>query len=282
MNFIAEFSPNQGELDKVDEVQRWVVNVDGLSTLYARGIGVILKSPEGDKLKYAARLQYQTTKNEAEYEALFKGLELAKSFGAESVIFQGDSQLIINQVNGMCEAKEDWMKKYLYKVKQFIKKFKETNFVQLSREENMEANALAKTASVVGAMDECDKVQYMSSIDLLKVQQIKGEENLMTLIVIYLKDGRLPDDKDETRKLRIRDAKYVLIDEVLYKRDFSQPYLRCLVLDESNYVLREDHEGACGNHSEARALVHKIVRAGYYWSTIQANAKAYVKVCDQC
>ena len=121
-NFIAEFSPNQSELDKLDEVQRWVVNVNGSSTLYAGGIGVILKSSEGDKLKYAAHLQYQTTKNEVEYEALFKGLELAKSFGAVSVIFQGDSQLIINQVNGMCEAKEDWMKKYLYKVKQLIKK----------------------------------------------------------------------------------------------------------------------------------------------------------------
>ncbi|XP_065617219.1 uncharacterized protein LOC136062282 [Quercus suber] len=108
-DFIAEFSPNQGELDEVDEVQRWVVNVDGLSTLYVGGIGVILKSPEGDKLKYVARLQYQTTNNEAEYEALLKVLELAKSLGAESVIVQGDSQLIINQVNGMCEAKEDRM-----------------------------------------------------------------------------------------------------------------------------------------------------------------------------
>ena len=77
----------------------------------------------------------------------------------------------------------------------------------------METDALAKAASVMGAMDKCDKVQYMSSINLLEVQQIKGEENLMTLIVVYLKDGRLPDDKDETRKLRIRDAKYVLIDE---------------------------------------------------------------------
>ena len=81
----------------------------------------------------------------------------------------------------------------------------------------METDALAKAASVMGAMDKCDKVQYMSSINLLEVQQIKGEENLMTLIVVDLKDGRLPDDKDETRKLRIRDAKYVLIDEVLYK-----------------------------------------------------------------
>ena len=104
----------------------------------------------------------------------------------------------------------------------------------------------------------------------------------MTPIILYLKDGRLPKDKDEARRSRIKAAKYVLIDEVLYKRGFSQPYLRCLAPDESNYMLREVHEGACGNHSGARALVHKVVRAGYYWPTIQVDAKAYVKVCDQC
>ena len=86
----------------------------------------------------------------------------------------------------------------------------------------MEANALAKAASAGGrgAMDEFDRVQYMPSIDLLEVQQIGGEENWMTPIVIYLKDEMLPKDKDEARKLRIKAAKYVLIDEVLYKRGF--------------------------------------------------------------
>ena len=115
-------------------------------------------------------------------------------------------------------------------------------------------------------MDEFNKVQYMPSIDLPEVYQIGGEENWMTPIVIYLKDERLPEDK--AKKLRIRAAKYVLIDEVLYKRGFSQPYLRCLALDESNYVLREIHEGVCGNHSGARALVHKVTCVGYYWPTI--------------
>ena len=91
-------------------------------------------------------------------------------------------------------------------------------------------------------MDEFNKVQYMPSIDLSEVYQIGGEENWMTPIVIYLKDERLPEDK--AKKLRIRAAKYVLIDEVLYKRGFSQPYLWCLALDESNYVLREIHEGS--------------------------------------
>ena len=91
VDFIAAFTSNQGELDEEDRAQKWVDYVDGSSTLYAGGIGVVLKSPEGDKLKYASRLQYQTTNNEAEYEALLKRLELAKSLGAESIVVQGYS-----------------------------------------------------------------------------------------------------------------------------------------------------------------------------------------------
>ncbi|XP_075633534.1 uncharacterized protein LOC142605996 [Castanea sativa] len=250
-DFIAEFTPNQGVLDEMDEAQRWVVYVDGSTTLYARGIGVVLKSPKGDKLKYTTRLQYQTTNNEAEYETLLKGLELAKSLGAELVLVHRDSQLIINQ---------------------------EASFVQVPRKENMEADVLVKVALIEGAMDEYDKVQYMPSTDLLEVQQITEEGNWMTPIVVYLKDGRLLENKDEARKLRIKAAKYVLKDKVLYKRGFFQPYLRCLAPDESNYVLREVHERACGNHSEARALVHKVICPSYYWPTIQVDAKAYVKV----
>ena len=195
--------------------------MDGSSMLYTKGIGVILKSSEGDKLKYAARLQYQTTNNKAEYEALLKGLELAKSLGVESVVVQGDSYLIINQVNGMCEAKKDRMKKYLSRVKQLVKKLKEASFVQLLREENMEADVLAKETSARGAMDKYDKIQYMPRIELLEIQQVEGEENWMTPILLYLKDGRLPEDKDKARRLRIKTAKYVLIDKVLYKRGFS-------------------------------------------------------------
>ena len=57
---------------------------------------------------------------------------------------------------------------------------------------------------------------------------------------------------------------------------------KVLAPDEANYVLRKVYERACGNHSGVRAIIHKVVRVGYYWPTIQADAKAYVKVCDQC
>ena len=104
----------------------------------------MLQSPEGDRLTYKVHLQYQTTNNEVEYEALLKGLELAKSIKAKSILILGDSQLVMSQVNGTCEAKDEQLKKYLEKVLQLVKKFKDTNFVQIPKEENMEADALAK------------------------------------------------------------------------------------------------------------------------------------------
>ena len=99
------------------------------------------------------------------------------------------------------------MKKYINKVRCLVKKFKEASFIQVLREENVEADALAMEASVDRLVEEFDEVQYMPSIDLLEIQQIKGEENWMTSIVIYLKDGRLPEERDKARKLRIRLAK---------------------------------------------------------------------------
>ena len=128
----------------------------------------------------------------------------------------------------------------------------------------MEADALAKEASANEAIDEFDEIQHIPSIDLPEVLQVQNKGNWMTSIISYLKDGSFSEGKDEARKLRVRSARYVLLNEVLHKRGFSQSYLRCLAADEANYVLREVHEGACGNHSGARSLIHKVVRARYY------------------
>ena len=46
--------------------------------------------------------------------------------------------------------------------------------------------------------------------------------------------------------------------------------------------MREVHKGICGNHSGSQSLVHKLIRAGYYWLTMQKDAQAYVKACDKC
>ena len=104
----------------------------------------------------------------------------------------------------------------------------------------------------------------------------------MTPITSYLKDGMLPDSKEAIRKLKVQVARFVLIKDILYKRGFSRPYLRCLIPKEADYVMPEVHEGVCGNHSGSRSLVHKLIRARYYWPTMQKDAHAYVKACDKC
>ena len=110
-------------------------------------------------------------------------------------------------------------------------------------------------------------IQLSPLIDSSDVQEIGSESNWTTTIASYLKDGVLPDKKEAARKLKVRAARFVLIKDVLYKRGFSRPYLRCLGNEEADYVIRE---------------VHKLVRAGYYWPTMQVDTKAYVKACDKC
>ena len=59
------------------------------------------------------RLDFPSTNNEAKYEALVAGLDLAKVVGAASVVIYCNSQVVTNQVNGDYECKSERMKKYL-------------------------------------------------------------------------------------------------------------------------------------------------------------------------
>ena len=58
-----------------------------------------------------------------------------------------------------------------------VKKFKEIEFFQIPREENMEADALEKEASASEVVDEFDEIQNLPSIDFPKVYQVEGEDN---------------------------------------------------------------------------------------------------------
>ena len=77
-------------------------------------------------------------------------------------------------------------------------------------------------------------------------------------------EGWLPKDKAKVRKIQIRAARFVIINDMLYRRGCSLPYLRFASSEEANYVLYEIHEGICGNHARAKSLARKALRAGYY------------------
>ena len=81
----------------------------------------------------------------------------------------------------------------------------------------MDTDALAKAVSANQLMDEFDEIQYLPSIDIPDVLQVQNEGSWMAPIISYLKDGTLPEGKDEVRKLRVRSARYILLNDILYK-----------------------------------------------------------------
>ena len=107
---------------------------------------MIIQTPKGDKIECMIRLDFPTTNNEAEYEALVAGLDLAKAAGAENMIMHCNSQVITSQINGDYKCRNERMKKYLEEVKSRINGL-EVKFGQIPREENKCSGRLAKAAS---------------------------------------------------------------------------------------------------------------------------------------
>ena len=227
----------------------------------------MLHTLEGDKIECMIHLDFPTTNNEAEYEALEAGLDLVKVVQVENMVVYYNSQVITSQINGDYECKNEWMKKYLEVVKGQIDSL-QIRFIQIPREENECADQLAKATSF-GHMHVPNQVLSFIQLSLVidegtNVQEIGSESNWTMPLVSYLRNNMLPDGKDAARKLKVQESRFVLIKDILYKRGFSPPYLGCLGLKEADYIMREFHEGIYGNHSGARSLVYKLIRAGYY------------------
>ena len=87
-DFIAEFTLGDGQ--GVEEKRQWSVYTDGSSNRRARGAGVMIQTPEGDEIRCMIQLDFPTTNNEAEYEALVAGLDLAKAAGVKNVVVHCD------------------------------------------------------------------------------------------------------------------------------------------------------------------------------------------------
>ncbi|XP_056685551.1 uncharacterized protein [Spinacia oleracea] len=120
-DFVADFSP---DLEKIadDEVklinnveETWTLFVEGSSNFRGAGLGVVLKSPQGDMIAQEICCDFKATNNEAEYEALIAGMTLAGELGASGLNIFSDSQLIVNQINDDYEAKDLKMTLYLEK-----------------------------------------------------------------------------------------------------------------------------------------------------------------------
>lgn len=82
---------NTPESEELPKKETWVVYVDGSSANRKSGVGIALASPDGEKFQYAIKLDFITTNNEAEYEAVLAGLSIAREMGARNVEIGSDS-----------------------------------------------------------------------------------------------------------------------------------------------------------------------------------------------
>ena len=203
-DFIAEYTQSE---DKGAEGHRlWSIHTDGSSNQRSEGAGMVIQTPEKDKIECMIRLDFPTTNNEAEYEALVAGLDLAKAASVENMIMHCDSQVITSQINGDYECRNERMKKYLEEVKSRISGL-EVKFVQIPREENERVDRLAKAASAefMNASEQVLSFIQTSSLidDGAQMQEITAEESWTTPLIAYLRSGTLPDGKDAARKLKV-------------------------------------------------------------------------------
>ncbi|GKF18594.1 reverse transcriptase domain-containing protein [Tanacetum coccineum] len=73
-----------------------------------------------------------------------------------------------------------------------------------------------------------------------------------------------------------------MINGVLYRKSFLEPWLGCIGPMQAEYVVKEIHEGPCSMHSGPRFVVAKAIRSGYYWPIIHKDAWSIIRACNDC
>src|SRR6266536_2018880 len=106
--FIAEWTPTPDEevtettLPGKESPQEWIMYFDGAFSLQGAGAGVLLVAPSGEHLKYIVKMHFaheEATNNTSKYEGLLVRLRIPIELRIKKLIIQGDSQLVVRQVN---------------------------------------------------------------------------------------------------------------------------------------------------------------------------------------
>ena len=171
VDFVMEFTST--ELAKVTQTTPdlpiWKLSVDGATNAQGSGVGLILTSPEGIDIEYALRFWFRASNNEAEYEAVIAGLNLAYSMEVDQLEVCSDSQLVVKQIEATYEAKGEKMILYLKKVRELMRKFVLVQVRHIPRAENLRADALEKLATASQEdLNKLTPVEHLSkpSVDL--------------------------------------------------------------------------------------------------------------------
>ncbi|GAA0162201.1 hypothetical protein LIER_18343 [Lithospermum erythrorhizon] len=132
---------------KIEEVPRWKLYVHGASNEKGYGAEILIKGPEGEVFEYGLRFSFKATNNEAEYEAMVTGLEIAQTLKIKRLLVQGDSKLVIDQIRGDCGVKNEKLGKYHAKALSLLPRFDYVVFEHIPRGQKKHADHLSHLAT---------------------------------------------------------------------------------------------------------------------------------------
>jgi ribonuclease HI len=122
---------------------------DGASSSIGAGAGVVFMSPRQETISMSYKLEFETTNNVAEYEALVLGIRVAKEMGIREMAMFGDAELIIQQVRNVYQAKHPQLRSYKNEVWDLIDNFFSAfNISFVPREDNASADSLTVSTSL--------------------------------------------------------------------------------------------------------------------------------------
>jgi ribonuclease HI len=130
----------------------WLIYCDGPWGTTGVGAATILISPSKIKLRYAARLQFNSeadkcTNNIAEYKAILLGLCKLRAIGVQTCTLHTYSEVVANQIEKECIAREPTLKRYLTLIRRMESYFKGFMVEYIERNKNSEVDELAKAAA---------------------------------------------------------------------------------------------------------------------------------------
>ncbi|XP_076943853.1 uncharacterized protein LOC143614242 [Bidens hawaiensis] len=178
------------------------------------------------------------------------------------------------------------MKEYLKVTQVLMKEFEEAEVIHIPRGSNKKVDALSKLAAV--GFDHLEKevkvetLQQPSVTDTLVTCVGTQGDSWLTPPIEYLQEEKVPGNKEEERKPRIKALQYEMIEGSLYRKSYLGPSLKCIDEGEAKYVVREIHERICGMHMGAKMVVAGAMRAGYYWPAMFLNVVKEIQKCGNC